>query len=79
MVHTIDDGKLESFIIKLDYLAHPGFIMLVDKVEWEFGFEQMEVLPLLLLMNFKGFLKTRKWEVELIDVLGSILYGSFWR
>ena len=33
VVHTIDDGKLESFIIRLDYVAHPGFIMLVEKAE----------------------------------------------
>ena len=33
VVHTINDGKLESFIIKLDYLAHPGFITLVEKAE----------------------------------------------
>ena len=44
MVPTIDDGEVRSFIIKFDYLAHPGLVKLVDQSEEEFGFVHMEVL-----------------------------------
>ena len=44
VVPNIDDGEIRSFIIKFDYLAHPGLVKLVDQFEEEFGFGHMEVL-----------------------------------
>ncbi|KAL8516694.1 hypothetical protein ACS0TY_015087 [Phlomoides rotata] len=43
MVHTVDDGKLRRFIVDLSYLADPRFLMLLEKAEQEFGFEQMGI------------------------------------
>ncbi|KAI3471874.1 hypothetical protein Pfo_028562 [Paulownia fortunei] len=45
-VHTVDDGKLRRFVIELSYLAHPGFLKLLEQAEEEFGFQQMGILAI---------------------------------
>lgn len=40
VVYPVDDGELKRFIISLDYLAHPGFIKLLDLAGEEFGYKQ---------------------------------------
>ena len=44
VVQTIYDGELKRFVIELGYLAHPGFLKLLELAEEEFGFEQEGVL-----------------------------------
>ncbi|KAF3638453.1 putative auxin-induced protein X15-like [Capsicum annuum] len=44
VVHAIDDGKLRRFVVKLSYLADPGFMRLLEQAEEEFGFKQEGVL-----------------------------------
>ncbi|KAK2974723.1 hypothetical protein RJ640_007150 [Escallonia rubra] len=44
VVHTVNDGEAKRFIIALNFLAHPGFLKLLDQAEEEFGFKQEGVL-----------------------------------
>ncbi|KAL3839691.1 hypothetical protein ACJIZ3_024282 [Penstemon smallii] len=46
VVHTVDDGELRRFIVELSYLAHPGFLKLLEKAAEEFGFKQMGILAI---------------------------------
>ncbi|KAL2466099.1 SAUR-like auxin-responsive protein family [Abeliophyllum distichum] len=39
VVHTVD-GESRRFVVKLSYLAHPGFLNLLQQAEEEFGFRQ---------------------------------------
>lgn len=43
-VCTVDDGSLRRCVVELSYLTHPGFLMLLELAEKEFGFEQMGIL-----------------------------------
>ncbi|CAI9778978.1 unnamed protein product [Fraxinus pennsylvanica] len=38
-IHTMDDGESRRFVIELSYLAHPGFLKLLQQAEEEFGFQ----------------------------------------
>ncbi|CAN1274670.1 Protein SMALL AUXIN UP-REGULATED RNA 16 [Linum perenne] len=45
VVRTANDGEPNKrFLIRLDYLAHPGFIRLLELAEEEFGLRQVGVL-----------------------------------
>lgn len=44
VVRTFDNGEVKRFILKLGYLAHSGFLKLLDQAEEEFGFQQEGVL-----------------------------------
>ncbi|KAL2509317.1 SAUR-like auxin-responsive protein family [Forsythia ovata] len=44
VVHTIDDGESRRFVVKLSYLAHPGFLKLLQQAGEEFGFRQKGIL-----------------------------------
>lgn len=44
VVLTVDGGELRRFVLDLSYLADPRFLMLLEKAELEFGFEQTGIL-----------------------------------
>ncbi|CAL1399298.1 unnamed protein product [Linum trigynum] len=44
VVYTVNDGEPKRFIIRLDYLDHPGFVKLLELAAEEFGFRQAGVL-----------------------------------
>ncbi|CAL5350943.1 unnamed protein product [Camellia sinensis] len=44
VVHTVDHGEPKRFIIELGYLAHPGFLKLLEQAKGEFGFRPEGVL-----------------------------------
>lgn len=46
VVHTVDGGELKRFVVELRYLAHPGFLKLLEQVENEFGFKQTGILAI---------------------------------
>lgn len=46
MVHIVDDGEWRRFTVELSYLAHPGFLKLLDQAEQEFGFKQTGILAI---------------------------------
>lgn len=41
---TLGNGKPVKFVIGLRYLTHPKFLELLEKAEWEFGFDQTGML-----------------------------------
>ncbi|GER45471.1 SAUR-like auxin-responsive protein family [Striga asiatica] len=45
-VYTVNNGECRRFVIELSYLAHPGFLKLLEQAEEEFGFEQTGVLAI---------------------------------
>lgn len=46
VVHAVDGGELRRFVVELSYLAHPGFLKLLDQAEREFGFKQTGILAI---------------------------------
>lgn len=46
VVHTIDAGESRRFVVELSYLAHPGFLKLLEQAEQEFGFKQTGILAI---------------------------------
>lgn len=46
VVHAVDGGELRRFIVELSYLAHPGFLKLLEQAEQEFGFKQTGILAI---------------------------------
>ncbi|CAN0926942.1 Protein SMALL AUXIN UP-REGULATED RNA 54 [Linum grandiflorum] len=62
VVHTANDGEPKRCLIRLDYLAHPGIIRLLELAEEEFGLRQA------------GVLAVPCRSVELQNILGSTLH-----
>ncbi|KAL1566011.1 auxin-responsive protein SAUR50-like [Salvia divinorum] len=46
VVYAVDGGELRRFVLKLSYLAHPGFLKLLEQAEREFGFKQTGILAI---------------------------------
>ncbi|KAL7133461.1 hypothetical protein ABFS83_12G142700 [Erythranthe nasuta] len=46
VVHTSENGESRRSIVELSYLAHPGFLKLLDQAEQEFGFKQTGILAI---------------------------------
>ncbi|KAL8504455.1 hypothetical protein ACS0TY_015865 [Phlomoides rotata] len=46
VVHTVDGGESRRFVLELSYLAHPGFLKLLEQAEQEFGFKQTGILAI---------------------------------
>ncbi|XP_042041479.1 auxin-responsive protein SAUR50-like [Salvia splendens] len=46
VVYAVEGGELRRFVLKLSYLAHPGFLKLLEQAEREFGFKQTGMLAL---------------------------------
>lgn len=46
VVYAAEGGELRRFVLKLSYLAHPGFLKLLEQAEREFGFKQTGMLAL---------------------------------
>ncbi|CAN1805266.1 Auxin-responsive protein SAUR72 [Linum perenne] len=44
VVYAVNDAEPKRFVIRLDYLAHPGFVNLLELAAEEFGFRQAGVL-----------------------------------
>ncbi|CAN1143165.1 Auxin-responsive protein SAUR72 [Linum perenne] len=44
VVYAVNDAEPKRFVIRLDYLAHPGFVKLLELAAEEFGLRQAGVL-----------------------------------
>ncbi|CAN1176109.1 Auxin-responsive protein SAUR71 [Linum perenne] len=44
VVYAVNDAEPRRFVIRLDYLAHPGFVKILELVAEEFGLRQAGVL-----------------------------------
>ncbi|KAG6412070.1 hypothetical protein SASPL_124734 [Salvia splendens] len=46
VVYAVEGGELRRFVLNLSYLAHPGFLKLLEQAETEFGFKQAGILAI---------------------------------
>ncbi|XP_047967014.1 auxin-induced protein 6B-like [Salvia hispanica] len=46
VVYAVEGGELRRFVLKMSYLAHPGFLKLLEQAEREFGFKQTGILAI---------------------------------